>query len=337
MNELVNTPERDMARAEWQRSVGAVIFGEVADRIFADGPITTPDMALIERLSDNRGNAYGVDPFWHQAHAVIGDIMEARAKGQAESIANLALDGVHRYTHFGSMHRSPQEVVTEAVRAQTSFPLNMVQLIGMESRRRGLPWYRVQTYDELGATLRRPDFAHLIGETLLTRNAVWERLSLDRGVETQVWDKEKVSPIHDRTRHVMHELEFDEEGNVALGGPTRKFLREELKRVNQQGISENRGMADRTSSGCPARHLRPQFSTSPPSQFTVHKLAEAYGKTPEELLRTRETSVVEDGLRFMATILENYDDYTSGRLTTYSDSARSSVSADQQLADSTKL
>lgn len=321
---------RDMSRARWQAGEAAVVFTQAADVLFADGSIATPDIKQINKYAKRERAIIGTDPHWFKACDVLLATLDVRADQAMMTIPDTAKDGINHHTYYGAMHNSVGEVVREALKAQICFTLNAAQMISLEAERREIDGFGTDTYSEIAALISRADFGLIIHTSLLTRNGVWGGLSFKKGMEFD--NKEDYSPEDPVARNFMRNLIFDEQRAVALGPDFTDLLRANLRHVNQLGNSTRGVMSDRTSSGCPARHLKPHFSNSPADQARLAALATAYGTSPEELLTERKTTVVADGLRFMATILENFDDYCSGAKTTYSSSEQYRASTDQPSA-----
>lgn len=319
--------ERDMSRAEWQRSIGAVVFTQAMDHLLAEGPIELPDMHDVNVTSTHWETVGYAPSFWTAAHLTVAGILENRLKTGEYQPSPDARQGIHDYTYY----RTPLLVIQEGIKAQVGFPLNMAQLISQEAAYRGVTGYEIGGHAQLATFLRREDFRSMIHTALLARNGAWEHISVNAGLPADIHDAADHRPITSVAQHVARGIQFTD-GKVDFTEAHRRELLQELQIANAHGNSLRGVHATRTSSGCPVRHLRPQFTPGDESQATLGRLAEYYDLTVEELTTPRRQTVVEDGLDFMAELLDNFDDLVVGRYATYSGSAQSPRSAGQPLA-----
>jgi hypothetical protein len=304
MSEVVNTSERDMSRAEWQRGIGAIVFARAVDQILSAEP-ELPAMQDIEAAVEKREAQTGIPIFWLRAHRTLSTILTERIEQQEdELLPRSAEQGIKLHTHFGR-HGDPRDTLYEGFNAQIHFPLNIAQIIAMTARRWQIPGYELRTYKDLSAFLVRPDFIAMMNQALVASNGAWQRLSSEEGVETHTFDRSE--PVDGMSGNVLDDLVFSD-NTVAFGSLTLARLRERMRYVNQKGSSTHPAVLERTSSGCPARHQKPSFAYTTADWQALHALAGDYGVPVHDLLVARERNPVEDGLHFMATVLSKLDD-----------------------------
>lgn len=317
MSEFVN-PQRDMSRADWQRELGAVIFRITGDQLFAAGPIRTPDMTSVDLWARRTEEEKGVDAFWYRAHSAVLSALLPRAFTAAEAMPSEIDDSIKSHTFRGIVPR----VVSEAVDAQVHFPLNLAQLVSVTASRRGIDGFTVDSYSDVADLIDRTDVQTIINQALLTRNGMWEDLSSQSGISRDFLDPLDHSPASYEARIIEKSLRF-QQGSVCINEELQQTLLTELRKVNANGSSDPSEDTSRlTTSGCPARHHRIHHATVKRWPLELNALAAASNTPISELTATRETSVVEDGLRFMADYLRDFEAYTSGVKTTYSSSVR---------------
>ena len=74
MREVANSnrPERDMSRAHWQRSVGSVLLGGIADKLIDEHiqPVTPESISDCERTITEFREAYDLPLTWGRAFAI---------------------------------------------------------------------------------------------------------------------------------------------------------------------------------------------------------------------------------------------------------------------------
>ena len=320
MSQSIEQGSRDLSRAEWQRSVGAVIFTQAADEVFAGEMSDMPDLNTTVAWAKRNQYMTGVDSFWYLAHDVVYSIFAKRLTERRPHVPTIAEPDVMEFTHFGSAFNSVTEVMDEALRTQAAFPLNTAQLISLKAAEQGIAGYEVTTYAQMAQMLRRSDFRDIVATSLLTSNGVWQNVSLDKGISDGAVTEESGA---DMIKNFYEALEFTADDTVVMGEPMQQRLYAALKEVNKAGLSRTGFMANRASSGCPARHLRPHFTDSEADTLKLDALSRAYGKESAELQSQRHQSVVEDGLDLTSTILERLDTYfPDGQVSTYSSSAQ---------------
>lgn len=320
---------RDMSRPEWQRGIGAVIFRVVGDTLFADGELTVPDMDQTDIWAARNEREKAVDPFWYRAHDAIETMLKGRRAKAADSLPPEVGDGLRRFTHFGYQSRGePYDVISESVAAQVHFPLNLAQIISVEAEEREVSGFAVRSYSDVADVLDRSDVRLMIDQALLAKNGAWPSLSTEKGISRRYMDIVETFNPSVEARDAASEIVFDEQGRVAWQPRLLERLRDELRRVNREGNSNIEScVTTLASSGCPARHQQPSETAIKPHEMVLAKLVAATGKSRQELIGWRPTSVVEDGLTFMSTILRDFEAYASGEKTTYSGSAESPASA----------
>lgn len=315
MSERRASHDRDIVRPEWQRSVGALVFMQASDQLFGDGDIALPPQNLLAGEVHRAAVEDRRQPFWYELHAGLAHILHMRMPGKQfdESLPPDVKQGFYENTHF----QRPGIVLAEGINAQVGFTLNMAQLISQTADRRNVSGFEASTYPQVANLLRRDSFIKMIDAAAFVHNGFWGEFSTAPSLP-RVGEWEEVGSFHPlgRARWLTQFILFEND-DVGFMPGFDDVLRSALRDMNRNATNSS-PTSYRASSGCPARHLRPQLKVGDDvNQLGLKAAMDLYDLTYEELIVPRKTSPITDGIRFMADIVERFDDYQNGKLTSY--------------------
>lgn len=277
-----------MERAHMQRTALVVISREISAPFYADcerrAGRLIPESAFPDPTEQNP---------WPAAEHISSRIFDSYPKFIQEKR--------HRgINHLMSLTygRDVEIVFDEAIRSQTHFPLHLARDITNVAAGEGARGYEIGSLGDIARFLRRPDFREMVDTAAFTANGVWGRYSTDyHGVFSGGRDPDEGwTGIAFAFNHTA--------GTVDFTPSFKAFLRRKLAAVNAEGISVGgHSVTSSTSSGCPARRLRPSFTASEDDQQTVRLLADHFHITPEAVIATHGINAIDKGIDLLADTL----------------------------------
>jgi hypothetical protein len=289
---------RDLSRAHWQRSVGAVVFRELGDVQFTAPPLPDSEIAPLVQAAAQKSADLGDDPQWTTAQSILYHTLLRHSLPAGVLSSGTAIgDGLARHTFY----RTPHRIMMEAIEAQVYYPLNLAHLVCHRAAVQGVAGYQVKRYGDIAGLLRRSDLRQMIDQSALTRNGVLQHMTSGG-----------VPPENMASRQPFSEFEsagvlFDAAGSVTFHQDIRDFFLAALRHNNARGLSGEYQVDVQSSSGCPARHKQPHFTGSHEDTSALAALSQTFGKPESELIAVRPQSAIESGLDWMAGMLEHLD------------------------------
>lgn len=278
---------RNLSRAHWQRSVGSVVVGRMADdalRERAEQPL--PDIDIINNYVHLCRGRNGLSQLWARVYVVSGLLHQMVEDPYADTVQNATIQaGFEQHTFT----RSPERALEEGFNTQAVFPVNLAWGIERAAYRQRVKGYDMRTLEDVADMFRRPDFRSLVDQSALTKNGYWG--SNSTGVTYNMFETD--------------DFVFDDSG-VRFSEARSRGIRQAIREVNQGGAKRRMGLPHQPSSGCPVRHVRPHFTPSAQDQANLAMLSQHYGVPAEALLAPRPQSVIYDALDFVAGALEAY-------------------------------
>ena len=292
--------ERDLERAQWQRSVGQVVMTELFDSYLdRDAELDYDELQLLgeQQIIAPRPSQ---DNLWARAHKVSYQAFHYASinrdnfkKYQGTSIE----DGVYRFTYMRNLHT----VFEEAIQTQARFPINLAREISEHARKQAVPNLEANNLSDIADILTHPSMEALVQTALLTRNSVWQTFSSKSRPDRE--------PFTDHGDTIRLNFVFEDD-KIEYHPSFVVFLRNALRRVNQPS-SDQRGepVERQSSSGCPVRSTRPQFTASSEDQANLLLLSTITNKTTEQLTAPRHETVQATALRRAAHMLRRADQF----------------------------
>ena len=291
---------RDLERAQWQRSVGQVVMTELFD-IYMEQEVELNYEKLqllgqkqIMTASLNQANLWArAHEASHQAFPYSSINRDDFKKYQGTVIE----EGMYRFTHM-------QDLVTvfnEAIQTQARFPINLAREISEHARKQAVPNLEANNLSDIADILTHPSMEALVQTALLTRNSVWQTFSST--------ERPTGESFTDNGDTIKLGFVFEDD-KIEYHPSFVVFLRNALRRVNQPS-SDQRGepVERQSSSGCPVRSKRPQFTASSEDQANLLLLSTLTNKSVEQLTAPRHETVQATALRRAAHMLRRADQF----------------------------
>lgn len=281
---------RDLSRAHIQRTAEVVVSREVAEPFFAERRAYIPLLTAEEIFMTDSPYPPPATP-WVAAQRVSKILLDSGADmpatgGGVEAINNMVAPFMYSNTvRYG---------ILEGLESQTHFPLHLAEDISAAARQAGISGFETGTFGGIISLLKRPDFRAMIDASAFTANAVWGSYSTSFH-----------TPYRSSEGRPHLGFVFDAAGNADFAPAFKTHLHEALVKVNRAGNSGGGyDTVGSTSSGCPARHVRPHFTGSETDVRNIEVLAGYFGISAEEVTVTRESSVITQGLDLLVEGLE---------------------------------
>lgn len=296
-------PERDLSRATWQRSIGAVVMRELTEQAFQEIPeLTEVQLEICESNAHPKSSAMGLS--WARAYYLAEPLLRARTDHiyrETETAPYWLRQQFWKYTFAKDINN----VMTEGMSTMAAFPLSLARSITetvedtlvSDTKKSGL---EANSLEDIATMLRQPYLRNMIETSLLTSNGFWKGFSTEKKAALP-------EALHEMNIYIFHD-----DGTVSFNSEAVSAMREAIRFVNTDGFSHPHPVMEQSSSGCPARHLRPSFNSAQDMVY-LEMLSEYFEKTPEQLTEKREQNVVQMGLDFVAAGLEQYSDWFAQR------------------------
>ncbi len=305
------TPHRTLPRAEWQRTVGAVLMNEILGTAF-DVPvrISAETKASIRVKEYNLGATAGyLGDFWRYAYAtneyVLGQAVEA-ALYESQLVKELRKrnnplsTSLRRFTFEGGI----DAIMREAGHTSARFPLNLVRSMAIEQERAaGTSWrYQIQSYSQLAELISADDFRSTVDDSLMTHNEFW-------GASSVAYTDLSASGLET----IAQRFNLSGDG-VGFSRAAIEKLHYGVRRNNRHVLSESdpyyepSHFSRKSTSGCPARHTSVNLRDDA-YEDELRWIARVQGKAVEELGTFGVTNLVQRGLTYSATALHGVDSF----------------------------
>lgn len=295
-----------LERASWQRSVGAVLMRELfSDALSAGYELADEQHETVRSLAvSNWEDTYKNIPLmWSFAYSYVEEVLQDLKytkitihPGIKVPENSVLKDELRRFTYS---HWGVKDSVDEAIRSMAAFPLSLARSVchhvGEDATNDGR--FHPRSLRNIADLLDSEDFRLMIEHSLVASNGTWRGFSTERAADLST--TALLSGYDAYT--VAH-------GDVAYTEKAIHRLREQMKLNNRSSRPDDeRQFENRTSSGCPARHLRPQFLDGMFNE-AVPELEQLFGKDIEELTEFRPMSIVMMGLNLTIDILRQASD-----------------------------
>lgn len=292
--------ERDMSRAVWQRTIGAVVMQELTEDALSSAPgldyLTAGN--LDYEIEAECRIPVDVSALWASAYAVSHLAVRSAFKPIFKRVEQLEVDVLpDKYSHDLSAYtywKNNQDLMLEAQQTVTHFPVSLArsvclhannELYGRTSSISVDDRFSPRSLDQIADLLDSPDIISMYDQSLFAANGFWKGFSTStRGIEVGAIKFAPYKFIEDR---------------VAFSELTLRDMRSSVKDANNARPVMKQKYSPTSSSGCPARFTNVSASLGTTDAHLV-ELAEAFGKTSEELLAPREFSPARLGLQFVA-------------------------------------
>ncbi len=294
--------DRDLSRAHWQRSVGAVVMDQSCKDLFTTESIELSNemIGTITAQSTKFAKDCHLPQLWAEA-SVLSEQYVAFKQPQnfrepEPHYPVVLYDQLERYTYEGRL----SEVIREGLQAQTYFPVNLARKIDTYARHAKISSLYIESLADLANLVERPDFRTMVDQALLTRNGVWQSFTA-----TMNPSQTERSP----SLFTQELIAIDDHEHITFRPFVLRSLRKSLSQVNSVGVRSEKGtiLSTVSSSGCPAGHSRPRFSRSPADEDNLIVLREFYDTTDQELLADQPETIVQRGLTYYASVLRAAD------------------------------
>ncbi|MDB5176137.1 MAG: hypothetical protein JWM81_995 [Candidatus Saccharibacteria bacterium] len=303
---------RDISRIEWQRSVGHIIFSEMAEEILAAVPESTWNPLWFAELKDCEIDASNPWEVAYQAGLMFEDLASV-ALENSPLRQKIDKSGVNfQFSEF-SFHRSMQNLAQETIPTAAHFPLHVLGTLNrLHEAVYSTPL--ITTTSSLQSALRSSDFSGMLHAMALAPNSYWPGDFSSRPYESdpikyyRTDDYEEASDFPVKYKKLDEALLPDDTSVLGFRYKPNRALAQ-IRDQNQKGLSASEStVLHRATSGCPVRLATGAFNT-PKSQQAVAKLAAVLGKSPAELMARRERSGIQIGLDSLISVLEQVDDF----------------------------
>ncbi len=294
--------DRDLSRAHWQRTVGAVVMNQACKNLFSVNSIEFSE-DMVSSVSSQAAK-YAADCriplLWAEASVLSEQYIAFKLPQdilEPEPHYPVALyDQLEKYTYEGRL----SEVIREGLQAQAYFPVNLARKIDTYARHAKFPSLYIDSLADLANLVERPDFRTMTDQALLTRNGIWQSFT----ATTNPSQTENAPSLFTRDL-----ITIDDQEHIAFRPFVLRSLRQSLSQVNAVGVRPEKGtiLSTVSSSGCPAGHSRPRFTDSPSDTDKLMVLREFYNVTDQELLADQPETIVQRGLTYYASVLRAAD------------------------------
>lgn len=272
--------KRDMSRPHWQLSTGVVLAQEIIGPVFEQQipDLTMGHIKMIEGLAweDRRIRLHNeLNGAWACAYAVSQHSMNFYPSAH-EHILNdpIIADQLIQHTSLGG---APSDPFHEAVTTQQIFPINLAREVHLAAIEQGVDGFEAKTLGDIADILQRPDFQTLVLDSTVTRQGIWKAFSWSVG-----------TPFRG-PEGINMEFEFHN-GQVTFTPKFSQFLRDELKKVNQHGLTReeaHRELGKMASGRCLGAHTKPNFTHKQQDKEQLAHLSRLFRKSPEKLTAAR--------------------------------------------------
>ncbi|HSX35812.1 MAG TPA: hypothetical protein VLH84_02650 [Patescibacteria group bacterium] len=296
---LLSERDRDLSRAHMQRTVGVVVSRETVEPFYAERRAYIPSLTADEIFMTDSPYPLPATS-WAAAQRVSEILLNCPVTMPEVGIETID-DIMSQLTYAGTTIYS----MREGMETQAHFPLHLAYDISVAAQREWVPGFETDTLHSIINLLNRTDFRAMVDTAAFTANARWRSYSTSFHKTYKLF--EGGPPLR---------FTFDEAGNVDFTPALKIHLLKALDAVNKAGKSEGGyDTPGSTSSGCPARRLRPSFTGTTHDEANIGALAAYFNISPDAVEATRDTNIIFQGLDLLVEALEHVEPLVEAHIT----------------------